>query len=101
MMMASTTLAAHSAAPSADLPSYNGLKRYYKVRNSQIVGGRNLAQSSPGTMSATSVNPDDRCPDTSKWPSADSRNSEYIVAQHVAMEVSGLVYKLVNYAYYH
>lgn len=88
-MMASTTLAAHSASPFANLPSYNGLRHYYKVRNNQIFGGRNLAQ---GTMSATSVNPGDQCPDTSKWPSADSHNSEYVVAQHVAMEVSRLVY---------
>ena len=84
--MASTTLAAHGASPPAYLPSYNGLRRYYKVRNSQIVGGRNPTLDA---MSATSVN-DDHCPDTSNWPTADSRNSEYMVAVHVAMEVSNL-----------
>ena len=83
--MASTTLAAHGASQPAYLPSFNGLRHYYQVRNSQIVGGRN------SKMSATPVN-DDHCPDTSNWPTADSRNSEYIVAVHVATEVSKKIY---------
>ena len=82
--MASTTLAAHSVSPAAYLPSYAGLRGYYKARNAQIpVGGR--AQKQAAAMSATT---DDQCPDTSNWPTADRRNSEYIVAVHIAMEVS-------------
>ena len=59
----------------------SGLRGYYKARNAQIpVGGRDPKQ-------AAAMN-DDQCPDTSNWPTADRRNSEYIVAVHVAMEVS-------------
>lgn len=81
--MASTTLERHSVSPAVYLPSYNGLRGYYKARNSQIVGGRNPTRPA-ATMSATA----DHCPDTSNWPAADRRNSEYIVAVHVAMAVS-------------
>ena len=80
--MASTTLAAHSVSPGAYLPSYAGLRGYYKARNAQIpVGGRDR------TKQAAAMN-DDQCPDTSNWPTADRRNSEYIVAVHIATAVS-------------
>ncbi len=83
--MASTTLAAHSIfPPGAYLPSYRGLRGYYKTRNSQIPGGRDSTQA---TVAMRAVN-DDQCPDTSNWPTADSRNSEYIVAVHIAEAVS-------------
>ena len=94
--MASTTLAAHSVSPAAYLPSYAGLRGYYRARNAQIpVGGRDSTRAA--AMSATT---DDQCPDTSNWPTADRRNSEYIVAVHVAMEVSsrGLIQSLAQWA---
>lgn len=78
--MASTTLAAHSVSPAAYLPSYAGLRGYYRARNAHWRDSTRAA-----AMSATT---DDQCPDTSNWPTADRRNSEYIIAVHVAMEVS-------------
>ena len=41
--MASTTLAAHSISLAAYLPSYTGLRGYYKARNAQIPEFRWLA----------------------------------------------------------
>ena len=41
--MASTTLAAHSVSLAAYLPSYTGLRGYYKARNAQIPEFRWLA----------------------------------------------------------
>lgn len=92
--MASTSAARSAPPPLTYVPSIHGLRRYYRVRNHQIAGGRmgQATSQKPGsretTTCAAQVSSDDHCPDTSDWAPAETRNSDYIHAQHVAMSVS-------------